>query len=132
MTLVVDASALVKRYFVEEGRELVLEHMERDPNWAALAICLVEARIALCRRAPDARTEQRLADSLLRDWEEFDVVPVDDACLAGAAEIGCTYRIRTLDAIHLSAAERLPRPVFFLTFDARQAAVARELGFAAD
>lgn len=128
MTLVLDTSALVKRYILEEGRELVLDRMERDADWAGSALCFVEARIAFCRHAPDVHAEQRLAESLLHDWEEFDVVPVDDACLARAVDIGCEQQVRTLDAIHLAAAERLPRPVTFLTFDDRQAAAARELG----
>lgn len=43
-----------------------------------------------------------------------------------AAEIGCSHDVRTLDAIHL-AADRLPRPYAFLTFDRRQAAAARQM-----
>jgi len=117
---------------VEQESERVLELMESDQQWCASALCLAEARVTLCHLGFDGTTEQALIDELLEDWEEFNVVPVDDACLARAAEIGCDHRVRTLDAIHLSAAERLPRPVFFLTFDARQAAVARELGFGAD
>jgi predicted nucleic acid-binding protein len=128
MMLALDSSALVKRYVAEEGRELVLEQMERDPDWAASAVCLPETRIAFCRRAPDEPTERRLADAFLEGWEEFHVVPVDDSCLARAVEIGCQHQVRTLDAVHLAAAERLPRPVSFLSFDDRQAAVARELG----
>jgi uncharacterized protein len=126
--LVLDTSALVKRYVLEEGRDLVLDRMEEDPEWAASAVSLAEARIAFCRVAPDEPTERRLADELLEDWEEFHVVPVDEACLARAVEIGCEYEIRTLDAVHLAAADRLPRPVAFLTFGARQAAAGRELG----
>jgi hypothetical protein len=56
------------------------------------------------------------------------VVPVDDLCLARAVEIGCEHRVRTLDAVHLAAAERLPPPVRFLTFDARQGGAAQALG----
>jgi predicted nucleic acid-binding protein len=129
VTLALDPSALVKRYVVEEERELVLEQMERHSDWAASAVCLAETRIAFCRRAPDEPTEKQLADAFLEDWEEFHVVPVDDACLARAVEIGCEHGIRTLDAVHLAAAERLPRPVSFLTFDDRQASAARGLGF---
>ncbi len=128
MTLALDTPALVKRYVDEEGRKLVLQEMERDPDWAASAICLLEARIAFCRRAPDETTEKRLADALLSDWEEFHVVPVDDACLARAVELGCEHGTRTLDAVHLAAAERLPSPVTFLTFDDRQASAACALG----
>jgi predicted nucleic acid-binding protein len=55
------------------------------------------------------------------------VVPVDPACLERAAEIGCQFEVRTLDALHLAAADRLPRPVVMLTFDQRQADAARSM-----
>jgi hypothetical protein len=42
--------------------------------------------------------------------------------------VGCSERIRTLDALHLAAADRLPRPVTFLTFDGRQGQAGRSLG----
>ena len=38
-------------------------------------------------------------------------------------------QIRLTDAIHLAAAERLPRPIRFLTFDPSQIPVALGLGF---
>jgi hypothetical protein len=44
-------------------------------------------------------------------------------------EVGATFRIRSVDAIHLAAADRLPRPVRYLTFDRRQIPAAAGLGF---
>jgi predicted nucleic acid-binding protein len=63
------------------------------------------------------------------DWDAFAVVPVDERCLAAAADIGANYGLKVVDAVHLAAATRLPRPVRYLTLDARQvsAAVALEL-----
>ncbi len=58
-------------------------------------------------------------------------MPIDGRCLADAAGIGCAHELRTLDAIHLATADRLPKPLTFLTFDRRQAAAARALGIAA-
>ena len=63
------------------------------------------------------------------DWARFAVVPLQEVVLVRAIEIGCQTRIRTLDALHLAAAERLSSGVTLLTFDERQAAAARELGF---
>ena len=37
--------------------------------------------------------------------------------------------MRTTDALHLAAADRLPRPLTFLTFDPAQIPVAMSLGF---
>lgn len=127
--LVVDASALVKRYVGEAGTDDVVSLMASDPGWCASAICRAETHVTLCHLGFEPATEQSLARSLEADWEHFVVVPVDDLCLARAAEIGCEHRLRTLDAIHLAAADRLPRPFTFVTFDARQAGGARSLGF---
>jgi predicted nucleic acid-binding protein len=56
-------------------------------------------------------------------------VPVDDRCLAHAVELGATFGLRTVDAVHLAAADRLPRPATYLTFDRRQIPAAAGLGF---
>jgi hypothetical protein len=37
--------------------------------------------------------------------------------------------VRTVDAIHLAAADRLPRPTTYLTFDPGQIPVAMALGY---
>jgi predicted nucleic acid-binding protein len=57
------------------------------------------------------------------------VVPVDDRCLARAVELGATFGVRTVDALHLAAADRLPRPATFVSFDRRQLPAAAALGF---
>jgi predicted nucleic acid-binding protein len=76
---------------------------------------------------PDRTDELRRA--LRDDWERVHVVPVDQQCLDRAAELGRTQPLRTVDAIHLAAADRLPRPVTFVTFDPAQIPVALSLGF---
>ena len=83
----------------------------------------------MCHLGFDEALEHTLVRSLQADWERFLVVPVDDRCLALAAEIGCAARVRTPDAVHLAAADRLPRPFAFVTFDSRQADGARTLGY---
>jgi predicted nucleic acid-binding protein len=128
--LLLDTSALVKRYVDEAGTEEVLSLMASDEGWCASALCHAETHVTLCHLGFEPAAEQSLARSLEADWEHFLVVPVDDLCLARAAEIGCALKVRTLDAIHLAAADRLPRPFTFVTFDARQAAGAKVLGFA--
>ncbi|MEX2611939.1 MAG: type II toxin-antitoxin system VapC family toxin [Gaiellaceae bacterium] len=127
--LVLDASALVKRYVQEAGTDDVVALMASDSGWCASALCRAETHVMLCHRGFEEAVQRGLARSLEADWEHFVVVPVDDLCLARAAEIGCDRRSRTLDAIHLAAADRLPRPFTFVTFDVRQAEGARSLGF---
>lgn len=127
--LVLDTSALVKRYVEEPGTSEVVLLMGDDSDWAASAFCRAETHVTLCHLGFDETVEQQLARMLEADWEHFLVVPVDDLCLARGAEIGCERRVRTLDAIHLAAADRLPRPFTFVTFDGRQGDAARALGF---
>lgn len=128
MTLILDTSALLKRYLDEDGTEVVLDLMSADDEWCASALALAEAHITLCHTGLDS-TEVAQAHAALRDdWLHLLVVPVDDLCLARSREIGCAHMLRTLDAIHLAAAERLPGPARFLTFDRRQRAAAEALG----
>jgi predicted nucleic acid-binding protein len=125
--LFLDTSALVKRYVEEEGTELVLHRMDEDPEWVASAIARTETEITLCRLGFDPDETAVMWQRLREDWERFHVVPVDSACLAGTAAIGCRQPVRTLDALHLAAADRLPRPLVMLTFDQRQADAARSM-----
>jgi len=127
--LALDTSALVKRYVEEVETGEVIRLMAEDTVWSASALCRTEAHVTLCHLGFEEGVERELGRSLQDDWERFHVVPVDDLCLSRAAEIGCQRRLRILDAIHLAAADRLPRPFRFVTFDVRQADGARMLGF---
>ena len=108
----------------------MLELMERDYEWAASALCFAETRITLCHLGFDDEALADLTDALERDWDGFFVVPVDELCLAEAVDIGCSRRVRTLDAVHLAAASRLPGAPTFVTFDERQREAAESLGLA--
>ncbi len=127
--LFLDSSALVKRYVAEEGTTAVAAAMEEDLAWTASALARAETEVTLCHRRIDPVALVQVRQNLSVDWEQFQVIPVDAACLALAIELGCAHRVRTLDAIHLAAAARLPRRVRFLTFDGRQADAARAMGF---
>lgn len=127
--LVLDTSALLKRYVDEEGTAEVVRRMEADETWCASSLCRTETHVTLCRLGFELEVERTLLRALREDWEHFLVVPLDDTCLSRAAEIGCEQRVPTLDALHLAAADRLPAAFTFLTFDARQGIAARALGF---
>ena len=129
MTLFLDTSALVRRYVQGPGRELVLDAMAADPVWCASALCRAEALLALHRLAVTPSQHARLWGHLRDAWDPSVVVPVDDRCLAHAVELGATYGLRTVDAVHLAAADRLPRPLTYVTYDGRQIPAAAALGF---
>jgi len=128
MTLFVDASALVRRYARDRHRSLVLATMEAEGDWCASALCRTETQIALHRLAISSRQQAELWRELRDDWEAFTVVPVDDRCLARAADLGAEFGVPAVDAVHLAAADRLPRPLRYLTFDGRQLPGALALG----
>lgn len=127
--LVVDTSALVRRYVRTSGHGLVTEAMDEHERWFASALARAETLQALHHVSVSRPQHDALWAALRADWDRFHVVPVDDRCLAAAVEIGATYRVRSVDAIHLAAADRLPRPVRYLTFDRRQIPAASGLGF---
>ncbi|HET6952793.1 MAG TPA: type II toxin-antitoxin system VapC family toxin [Acidimicrobiales bacterium] len=129
MVLFVDTSAMLRRYIQDPGRTLVVEAMADDDTWCASALCRSETLLALHRLAVTPSQHARLWGRLRDDWDAFAVVPVDDRCLAHAVEMGATYGLRTVDAIHLAAADRLPRPARYVTFDRRQIPAAAALGF---
>jgi predicted nucleic acid-binding protein len=129
MTLYVDSSALVRRYLHDRHRPLVLEAMAGDDEWCASSLARTETQLALHRAAVSSRQQAALWRELRDEWEAFWVVPLDDRCMARAVEVGATYGVRIVDAVHLAAADRLPRPVRFLTFDRRQIPAADALGF---
>ena len=129
MTLFVDTSALVRRYVQGPGRDLVAAAMADDDMWCASALCRSETLLALHRLAVTPGQHERMWGRLRDDWDAFVVVPVDERCLAHAVELGATYGLRTVDAVHLAAADRLPRPATYLTFDHRQIPAAAGLGF---
>jgi predicted nucleic acid-binding protein len=102
--------------------------MDADPDWCASSLALSES-LVLVERLAEPTQAIALRQALLDDWGRIAAVPVDQLCLERAAELGRAHPLRTIDGIHLAAADRLPRPVRYATLDAHQLAVAEALGF---
>lgn len=128
MILALDTSALLARYVPDPNRRLVVDEMRAATVWAASALVRTELLLTLHRLAVHPDQHEELWRLARADWDAFHVVPMDDALLAAAADLGATYGLRSTDAVHLAAADRLPRPVRFITFDRRQIPAAAELG----
>ena len=129
MTLALDTSALLGRYLSGPHRAVVLEQMANDSVWCASALAQAEA-LGMVDRVCDVTADgDRVRQALRDDWERIHVIPVDQLCLDRAAELTREQPLRTVDALHLAAADRLPKPTTFLTFDPRQIPVALSLGF---
>jgi uncharacterized protein len=129
IVLALDSSALLARYLDHPARAVVLAAMDADRDWCASALALPECLALAARLVDDPLDRVGVARGLRDDWLRVTVVPVDQLCLDRAGELIEAHPLRMVDAIHLAAADRLPRPVRYATFDDHQIPVALALGF---
>ena len=129
MSLYVDSSALLKRYVDEPDSEQVESLLQSDPTLLTARHTVVEVRRNLTRLL-DERDATEARSAFSRDVDALSVIELDATTCELAAAIAEVTGVRTLDALHLGAAQRVGGPaVPFLTFDLRQAQAARALGF---
>lgn len=121
-----DASALLKLYFREPESDEVEAILHAERPVASAVVTLVEVRRNLARRLRGSDLV-RARSEFERDWHNLEIVDVDSSLCERAAEIGESLGVRSLDALHLSAAERVGGA--FLTYDRRQAEAGRVLGW---
>ena len=129
MTLYLDASALVALHLAIPERDHVRGALERDDDWCTSALTLVEALALIDRVTEEPVLRQDLEDQVRLTWDRLAIVPTDQPCLDRAARLMRDQPLRLSDALHLAAADRLPRPIRFVTFDAAQIPVALSMEF---
>jgi predicted nucleic acid-binding protein len=128
VTVFLDTTALLGRWLGGPWRSLIVDTMATDRDWCASSLALTEA-VAVADRLDEPAAGRRLRRLLRDDWDHYWTVPVDQRCLDRAADLARDHPARTVDAVHLAAADRLPRPLTYLTFDAHQIPIALALGF---
>jgi len=129
VTLYLDASALVALHIDTPARPVVTEALTSDPDWCTSGLTLMEA-LALVDRVLDQPILRSDLEDLVRlTWDRLAIVPVDQRCIDRATVLMREQPLRLSDALHLAAADRLPRPVRFVTFDPGQIPVALSLAF---
>lgn len=97
---------------------------------SCVSIGYVEVRGAIARRLPP-RAADRARSELAEYWQTIETVAVDDTLVGLAARIADVRRLRTLDALHLAAAEEIGDVgLVFGTWDAELGRAARDAGFA--
>ena len=128
MTIVLDTSALLAIAVDGPQRSVVLDALAADTVWCASAMALTEALPAIDRLTEEPVLRADLEDAVRLAWDHLHVVPVDQRCLDRAATLSRLQPVRLTDAIHFAAAERLPKPIRFVTFDPAQIGVALGLG----
>jgi predicted nucleic acid-binding protein len=129
VTTYLDASALVALHLDHAQRRVVVEALDLDPDWCSSGLTLTEALALVDRVTDDDVLRDDLEDLVRLTWDRVAVVPVDQRCLERAATLMRDQPLRLSDALHLAAADRLPRPIRFVTFDPGQIPVALALGF---
>jgi hypothetical protein len=129
MTTVLDTSALLALGIDGPLRATALDALADDTVWAASAMALTEALPAIDRLTDEPVLRLDLEDAIRLVWDHLHVVPVDQRCLDRAAALARTQPVRLSDAVHFAAAERLPPPIRFVTFDPAHIGVALGLGF---
>jgi len=124
----VDSSALLKRY-VEEADSAAADALLRaDSELLTARHTVVEVRRNLSRLLA-GRDLVTARAAFAHDLRSVSIIELDDATCESAATIAEATGVRTLDALHLAAAQRVSAPgAVFLTFDLRQAQAARTLG----
>ena len=128
MSSYVDSSALLKRY-VEEADSVAADALLRaDGALLTARHTIVEVRRNLARLL-SGRDLAAARTAFADDLRSLSIIELDEATCESAAAIAETTGVRTLDAFHLAAAQRVSAPgVGFLTFDLRQAQAARAIG----
>ena len=127
MTLYVDSSALLKRYVDEHDSEAAVSLMATDPVLVTSRLTEIEVRRNLTRLLDGSElTSSRR--QLAVDLDAFALVSLDASTCNEAARIAEQTLCRSLDSLHLAAAVRTGSATSLLTFDLRQAQVARTLG----
>ncbi len=128
MTLYADSSALLKRYIDEPDSDVAESFLQSDSSLVTARHTLVEVRRNLTRllRGRDLAAARA---GFLGDLELLSIIELDEATCDGASAVAEVTGVRTLDALHLAAVQRVGGPaVPLLTFDVRQAQAARSLG----
>ena len=125
MRLYLDASALVKLVQVEAESAALRRYLKRHPGdqKATSSLSRVEVVRAVLDGGVSAVAKAR------RQLGRLYVVPLDRALLDDAAMLGAGIILRSLDAIHLAAAQRLgPDLRSVITYDPRMHQAADALG----
>lgn len=129
MSCYVDSSALLKRYIDEPESRECERILRSDSSWISARHTWVEvlrnlAHLVETRDLPLAESAFR------RDWRRVHIVELDRDTCERAADLARDQSLRTLDALHLAAAQRVGGPgMAFVTYDVRQAQAARAVGF---
>jgi len=123
-TVYVDSSALVKLVQAERESAALRRYLRRHRSLVRATCAL--ARVEVVRAvAPGGTRAMALARRQLARFHQLDL---DRELLDRAAGLPTGASLRSLDAIHLAAAQTLPALRAVVTYDIRMQAAAQSLG----
>lgn len=129
MSLYLDSSALLAGYLNEPRGPEFAGLLRSDPDWVSGWHTYVEIRRNLARVLAPAIRGSALAE-FEADWRRTRKIELDPGLCLRAAGLAEQTEVRTLDGLHLAAAERVRRPGrAFLTADVGLGRAARSLGW---
>ena len=106
--LYLDASALVKRYVEEKGREQLEGRLQSAQEIYTSTITYAEVHAALARKYREGELTKaefnRAGNDFEKDWLELQEVSVNAETLSPVRVLVGVVRLRGMDAIHLAAA----------------------------
>lgn len=131
MRVLMDTSALYKRYNREAGRDQLLAVSERASELIIAGHCKAEIASALNRQRNDglATPEDytRIMAVMKMDFDGFTLFALDGRVEAYAIAAMEVSRLRAMDALHIGTA-KAAHVDLFVTADKRQAAAALAVG----
>jgi predicted nucleic acid-binding protein len=130
MITYLDTSAVLALHLDVPARPMVARVLEETVCTSALA--LTEALALVDRLTDEVLVRADIEDELRLQWDRYYVIPLDQRCLDRATALMREQPLRLADALHLAAADRLPRPLRYVTLDPAQIPVALALGFDVD
>ena len=119
MRILMDTSALYKRYNAEVGRAQVMAAGERASELVVAAHCKTEIASALNRQRHDglvsAQEYARILTVVQGDFADFTVVSLDGRVEAHALQAMEGARLRAMDALHIASAIEAGAECFLTT-----------------
>lgn len=119
-------SALKDETRTQDAQEFLMSADELLTSW----LTYVEVRRNIWQ-SPNVGMAKRARKELDEQMERIELVAIVEADWRSAADIAELTQLKSLDAVHVAIANKFnPDDMKFLTFDKKQAEVARQLGFA--
>ena len=131
MKLLLDSSAIAKRYKRETGHDTVARLLMGADAVVLAAHCKVEIASSLSREVRDRSIDldqyAHAMREVARDFVDFDVWPISREIEALAIAAMAHNRLRAMDALHIGTAQ-VARVDVFVTADRKQALAAQAAG----